>query len=212
MESLLSAGYRVFTADEGREAVQRAGLDPPGVVLVDMRLRGVAHRDFIRDVSLGHDIPVVLIAGEGGQDVGHAFEVGADDCITDPLSRGEALARIKEALRRRSGRMGGGSPGTIRLGNMTVRHSERIATISGRRVQLPPVEFHLLWELASNAGCIMSQDTLIDRVWGHGYQAKYDLLRTTIKNLRRKLGDDAASPRYIVTVNKAGYGMKLQRR
>ena len=128
-----SRGCRVSSAYEARDALGRAAQDPPGMVLVEMRSRGLVNRKFIRSISLGHDIPVILIAGEGTQDVEKAFEVGADDCITDPLSRGETLARINEALRRRSDHRAGRSPGILRLGKMTISHPERAVTLSGRR-------------------------------------------------------------------------------
>jgi two-component system KDP operon response regulator KdpE len=94
---------------------------------------------------------------------------------------------------------------------MTIAHPARSATISGRTVQIPRMEFNLLWELASNAGCIMSHEVLIEQVWGHRSPQGDSILRTTIKNLRRRLDDDARSPRYIFTVKKAGYRMGLQR-
>ena len=207
VEALQSAGYRVIPANDGRVAARQVEQDPPGMVIIDMRSPGAVNRNFIRNISLGHRIPVVLIAEQGGRDVERAFAVEADECITDPLSREETLARLGETLRRRLGGPAIVPSGTIRLGTMRISSMERTVTISGRAVQLSPMEFSLLWELASNAGSIMSQDTLIHRVWGQLAQARYALLRTTIKNLRRNLGDDARAPRYIVTVKKAGYRM-----
>ena len=207
VEDLESAGYRVITAERAWEAVRQVGQDPPGMVLLDMRTRGGTDRSFVRDVSLGHDIPVVLIAAGGSQDVALAFEAGGDDCITYPLE-GEALARMGEALRRRANRGAGAGRGTIRLGRMTISHPERRVAISGRTVQLPMMGFNLLWELAANAGCVMTHEALIARLWGPGSGKRSTNLRTAIKNLRRRLGDAAASPSYIFTMPKAGYRMR----
>ena len=207
VEQLESAGYRVTTVEKAWEAVRQAGQDPPGMVLIDMRTRDVTDWNFIRDISLGHDIPVVLIAGDGSQDVALAFEVGADDCIADPLTRGEVLARMGEALRRRAERGAGAGHGTIRLGGMTISRPECSVTVSGRMVHLPLMEFTLLWELATNAGRVTTYETLIARLWGPGSGNRSNKVRVVIKNLRRKLGDDARSPRYIFTVPKAGYRM-----
>ena len=207
VEDLESAGYRVVTADNAWEAVLRVGQDPPGMVLIDMRTRDVGDHNFIGNISLGHDIPVVLIAGDGSQDVALAFEVGADDCIADPLTRGETLARVRETLKRRAERGAGAGHGTIRLGRMTISRPECSVTIPGRTVQLPMMEFTLLWELATNAGRVTTYETLIARLWGPGSGNRSNKVRVVIKNLRRKLGDDARSPRYIFTVKKAGYRM-----
>ena len=164
MEELESAGYRVTTVEKAWEAVRQASQDPPGMGLIGMRTRDVTDRNFIRDISLGHDIPVILIAEDGSQDVALAFEVGAYDCIADPLTRGETQARMGETLKRRAERGAGAGYGTIRLGRMTISRPECSVTIPGRTVQLPMMEFTLLWELATNAGRVMTYETLIARL------------------------------------------------
>ena len=113
------------------------------------------------------------------------------DCITYPLGGG-ALARMREALRRRAERGAGAGCGTIRRGTMTISYPERSVTISGRTVQLPMMESNLLWELATNAGRIMSHNDLIDRAWGPGSPRRLTNLRAAIKNLipLPGLGDD----------------------
>ena len=100
VENLKSEGYWVDAADEALGAVRQVGRDPPGMVLIDMRSQGVVEHNFIRDISLGHDIPVILIARGESRDVALAFEIGGDDCITDPLGD-ETVARVRETLRRR---------------------------------------------------------------------------------------------------------------
>ena len=144
VEDLESAGCRVTTAEGVWEAVRQVGQYPPAMVLIEMRIRDVTDRNFVRHISLGHDIPVLFIAAGGSRDVAAAFEAGGDDCITDPLG-GETLARMGEALRRRAERGARANPGTIRLGTMAMSHPERSVTISGRAVQLTPLEFNLWW-------------------------------------------------------------------
>ena len=134
--------------------------------------------------------------------------MGADDYIVKPFSQTELLARIAASLRKR------GLSGTTVLrqayclGDLTIDYADRAVTVSGRPVGLSGTEYKLLFELSINAGRVMTHDQILRRVWGRDYSGESQLLRATVKNLRRKLGDDANSPRYIFTEPRVGYLME----
>ena len=133
--------------------------------------------------------------------------MGADDYIVKPFSKTELLARIAASLRKR------GLAGTTVLrqayclGDLTIDYADRAVIVSGRPVGLSGTEYKLLFELSINAGRVMTHDQILRRVWGRDYSGESQLLRATVKNLRRKLGDDANDPRYIFTQPRVGYRM-----
>ena len=134
--------------------------------------------------------------------------MGADDYIVKPFSQTELLARIAASLRKR------GLAGTTvlrqayRLGDLTIDYADRAVTVLGRPVGLSGTEYKLLFELSINAGRVMTHDQILRGVWGRDYSGESQLLRATVKNLRRKLGDDANAPRYIFTEPRVGYRME----
>ena len=92
-----------------------------------------------------------------------------------------------------------------RLGDLSISYADRAVTVSGHRIQLSATEYKLLFELSINAGRVMTHGQILQRVWGLGYSGDVQLLRATMRNLRRKLGDDANNPKYIFTASRVGY-------
>lgn len=111
------------------------------------------------------------------------------------------MARIRSALR------GGLPPEAFVLGDLSIDYHERRVTLAGRRVETTASEFHLLRELSVNAGRVMTYDSLLRKVWGRAGSGDVRPIRSVIKKLRRKLGDDAMKPTYISTVHRVGYRM-----
>ena len=97
--------------------------------------------------------------------------------------------------------------GTLRAGGLTIDYAERRVTLAGRPVQLTAIEYGLLFELSAKAGCVMTYDRLLQRVWGLRGSSDSRRVRTAAKQLRRKLGDDANNPTYIITEPRVGYRM-----
>ena len=208
VDTLKETRYTVVTAGRPWEAMQEADETHHDLVILDMRSLDNLDRKFVRDISRGHEIPLIFLAGGGSHDVAAAFRMRGDDCITDPMQASETLARVEESLRRRSAQRNRENPDILRLARMTINQPAQQASISGNNIELTAIEFDLLWELASNAGRVMTHQILLDRVWSWDHPVESGTLRMAMKGLRRKLGDDAKSPTYIFTVIKVGYRMK----
>ena len=181
----------------------------PHLVLLDLMLPGTDGIALMRDILAKDDLPVIFLSAYGQEDlIAKAFDMGAVDYVAKPFSPTELAARIRAAMRRRSG---GGllmQSGTYRQGALMVNYAERSVSVAGRPVILTATEYALLFELSTNAGRVMSHEQLLRQVWGEGHSSDAGLVRTIIKRLRQKLGDDAHNPKYIFTEPRVGYRMR----
>ena len=153
-------------------------------------------------------MPVIFLSAYGQEEtIASAFENGADDYVVKPFSPMELVARIKAALRKREAPEWAEPSEPFVLGELTIDYSERRVTLAGRLVQMTAIEYGLLFELSANAGRVMTYDRLLRRVWGLRRSGDSRRVRTAAKQLRRKLGDDANNPTYILTEPRVGYRM-----
>ena len=150
---------------------------------------------------------IFLSAYGRDQIVARALEAGADDYVVKPFSPTELVARIQAVLRRRTATEWAEPSEPYALGELTVNYAERRVSLAGRPVRLTDIEYRLLCELAANAGRVLSHDQLLQRVWGLTNSGGSGPVRTVVKNLRRKLGDDADNPTYIFNEPRVGYRM-----
>ena len=181
----------------------------PHLVLLDLMLPGTDGIALMRDILAKDDLPVIFLSAYGQEDlIAKAFDMGAVDYVAKPFSQTELAARIRAALRRRSG---GGllmQSGSYQQGALFVDYAERRVSVAGRPVVLTATEYALLFELSTNAGRVMSHDQLLRQVWGEGHSSDAGLVRTIVKRLRQKLGDDARNPQYLFTEPRVGYRMR----
>ena len=153
-------------------------------------------------------VPVIFVAGHGwDRYIGRAFELGAFDYIAKPFTSTELLARVGAALRRRSA-AGQTEPSVPYLhGDLAIDYVEREVSVAGTPIHLTATEYKLLVELSAAAGRVSTHGQLLRRVWGPLYSSDARIVRTYVKELRHKLGDDAARPKYIFTESGVGYRM-----
>ena len=206
--TLSEAGYTPIVTSNADEVESLIELEKPHLVLLDMILPGTDGIELMKRILEITDVPVIFLAGQGGdQIVAQAFEAGADDYIVKPFSPTELAARIEAVLRRQaaSDRIKARKPYV--LGDLKIDYAERRVTAADHPVQLTATEYKLLFALSINAGRVLTHDQLLRRVWGRDYSGDSLLLRSFVKKLRRKLGDDAASPTYIFTEPRVGYRM-----
>lgn len=205
-EVLGAAGYEVLEAGEGETALELVALERPDLVLLDILLPtgmdgyGICQR--IREFS---DVPVIMLTAKVQEsDIVRGFDVGADDYITKPFSAKELIARVKAALRR-SLAPGEITTAKIACGDLELDLAGRQLEVKGRKVKLTPIQYGLLYQLATNLNRVMLHQDLLTKVWGPEYRDDIDYLRVHIWSLRRKIEDDPSHPRYILTSPGVGY-------
>ncbi len=201
-DALAGAGYAPVVTADHRELSRIIAAERPRLVLLDLMLPGTDGIELMETVPGLADLPVIFISAyDRDETVARALESGAADYIVKPFSPTELVARIRAALRRRAG------PEPFVLGELAIRHEQRLVTLAGREVRLTATEYDLLRALSSAAGRVLTYDTLLRRVWGESRTGRTERLRTVVKKLRRKLGDDPAAPSYILNVRGVGYRM-----
>ena len=205
---LSQAGFIAVVTGDPDEAERLIEAQEPHVVLLEPRLPQAEGLEMLPRVGRISDAPVIFMAGHGwDQFIGRAFELGAFDYISKPFTSTELLARIDVALRRRSA-AGWKEPSERYLhGDLTIDYAEREVSVTDRPVHLTATEYKLLTELSTAAGRVLTHEQLLRRVWGPLYSSDARIVRTYVKELRHKLGDDAARPTYIFTEPGVGYRM-----
>ena len=207
-DTLSHAGYATSTTGDPDAIGRLITEGRPHLVLLDLVLPGIDGIELMERVPELSDVPVIFLSAYGkDQTVARALEVGADDYIVKPFSPTELVARIQTVLRRRSDRQSGEPPQPYVAGDLTVNYPERRAYLEGHPVQLTNIEYRMLLELSANAGRVMTHAELLQRVWGPAHSGRSGAVRSVIKNLRRKLGDTASDPTYIVNEPRVGYWM-----
>ncbi len=202
-DALAEAGYSAILTGDPEELPRLMQTSQPDLVLLDLVLPGTDGIDLMAQVPALADVPVIFVSGYGRDEtIARALQSGADDYIVKPFSPTELLARIGAALRRRAG-----PAQAYRLGDLTIHYGERRVSLAGRPVRLTATEYGVLRELSINAGRIVTYNSLLRRVWSLPDGSEPGLVRSFVKHLRRKLGDDASDPVYIFTETRVGYRM-----
>ncbi len=202
---LSKSGYEPIVTADPREALRIVEEKKPRLVLLDLMLPGNRSIELMTDILYVDKVPVVFLSAYGQEDVvAKAFDMGAADYVVKPFSKTELLARIRAALRNQDVF----PPATpyIRK-DLTVDFAERTVTLAGRTLRLTALEFRLLSQLSANAGRTLTYQYLMQHLWGQLEAHDLRPLRTAVKTLRRKLGDDTARPTYIFTEPRVGYSM-----
>ena len=201
-DTLSEAGFSpLVTGDHGElAAIIRA--EKPALVLLDLMLPGIDGIELMETVPELAGLPVIFISGYGRDEtIARALAAGAEDYIVKPFSPTELTARIRAVLRRRA------DPARFVLGTLAIDYDRRRVTVAGREVELTATEYELLRALSLNAGRVTTSETLLNRVWPGRSNGDTKVVRAFVKQLRRKLGDDAASPAWIFNERGVGYRM-----
>ena len=201
-DALAGSEYTPLVTGDPEEVPDLIQTERPRLVLLDLMLPGADGIELMGRVPELADLPVIFISGYGRDEtIARALEAGAADYIVKPFSPTELTARIRAALRSRA------EPEPYLLGDLAIHYEERRVSVAGRAVQLTATEYELLRVLSRNAGRVSTYEALLRQVWGGRHDGDTELVRTFVKKLRRKLGDDAASPAYIVNERGVGYRM-----
>ena len=208
-DTLSEAGFTLRVTATAQEALCLMEEQRPHLVLLDLVLPASDGIDLMKSILRMADVPVLFVSAYGkDQVIAQALEAGATDYIVKPFSPTELVARIRAALRRWAGtdpyRFERSEPYV--LGDLTIDYAARRVTIAGQPVELTTTEYEMLSELSVNAGRVLTHDQLLRRVWGT-YVGDVRVIRTLVRQLRGKLGDDARNPTYIFAERRVGYRM-----
>ena len=207
-EVLSGAGYEVAAALTAENGIERAALDQPDLVLLDIRLGGTMDGyDVARRLREFSDMPILFLTARAKEgDILKGFEAGGDDYVIKPFSSKELLMRICAILRRSS--RGGSAPANdseLTCDGLHIDLARHKVSLDGREIHLTPTEYNLLHELAVHANQVMVHEYLLTAVWGAEYQNDVDYLRAYIHTLRQKIEVDPNNPQIIQRCPGVGY-------
>ena len=202
--SLKARGFEVQEVTSGEDALVRVADGLVDAVLLDLGLPDVDGVEVLGRLRRFSDVPVIVVTVRDRQaDKVRALDAGADDYVTKPFDVEELLARLRAVLRRRP--EAATTPAVVRAGDVEVDLARRQVTVAGEPVHLTRTELALLEHLVLNPGKLLTHGELLRGVWGQGYGEESQYLRVYVAQLRRKLGDEASSPRLILTEPGIGY-------
>ena len=194
-------GHQVYEAADGFTAVQMAEENNYDLIIMDVMMPELDGFSAVKAIRKFKQTPVIMLSARGEEyDRIHGFEVGIDDYVVKPFSVKELMMRV-QAILARGGNYNNES-NTVSFEGLTLDYSARIVTIDGKRVDLSPKEYELLFYLAKNKNIALSRERLITEIWGYDYYGDDRTLDTHIKLLRKSLGK---YQKFIVTVRGVGY-------
>lgn len=200
-------GFETEIAADGTTGLEKAKESSPDLIILDLMLPGLdGYRVLSTLRDAGDTVPVlILTARTTEQDKVRGFRDGCDDYVTKPFGLLELIGRVQALLRRSSKSPGRDQAASFRFGDVEIIPGTHDVLRDGQRVQLRPKEFELLMALARRRGNVVGRLDLLREVWGYGSDVVSRTVDTHVGELRRKLEDDPAQPRYILTVRKTGY-------
>lgn len=200
-------GFEVHEALDGPAALEVALDVNPEVVILDWMLPGLDGMEVLRRLRRFSEAYIIMLTArteEMDRIVG--LSAGADDYLSKPFSPGELVARVRAMLRRpRGGEAVEETEATLRFGELTIDSDQRQVWLGEEKIVLTALEFDLLRVLASRPGMVFSRSQLLEQVWDENYFGDDHVVDVHVANLRKKLGEDPANPRYIETVRGVGY-------
>lgn len=205
--SLETQKYRCLEALDGSNALMLITSHNPDIVILDLGLPDMDGLEVIHAVREWSRVPIIVVSARGHErEKVEALDAGADDYLTKPFSVPELLARIRVTLRRNASVAQTTAP-VFELDRLIIDFEKRRVTMGGDIVHLTPTEYNLVVLLAKHCGKVLTHRFLISQVWGSAAAGDAQTLRVCMGNLRRKIEEDTAQPRYIVTEVGVGYRM-----
>jgi DNA-binding response OmpR family regulator len=204
---LKKAGFAVRASTTGTDALEKAGAEPPNLIVLDLMLPDIDGIEVCRRIRQRSDTPILMLTARD-DDVEKiiGLEVGADDYLTKPFNPGELVARVKSILRRASPERRELENAVLTWGGLRIDSGRREVTVADEEVQLAPKEFDLLWELLDHRGLVLTRDQLLERVWGYTFAGDTRTVDVHVRQLRRKLGEWCP----VVTVWGVGYKVSTE--
>jgi two-component system KDP operon response regulator KdpE len=207
--ALREQGFRVVTAENGTDALQKAEEYRPDVVVLDIVMPDLDGIEVMRELQERRPVPVILLTAKGStSDKAQGLDMGADDYVAKPFHPDELAARIRAVIRRASGASPGS--GVLRFDDVEIDLERRIVRRDDQIVQFSRTEWLLLQHLAANAGKVVLHTELLTKVWGPEYRDDLQYLRVWVSRVRRKLGAPPGEPGRIKTFQGIGYLLDVE--
>lgn len=199
-------GWRVVEAESAAAARALAASHTPDVVLLDLGLPDGDGKDVVRHLRTWTAAPIVVVSARTAEaELVAALDAGADDYVAKPFGIPELLARVRVALRHGARVQSGAGAAIFEVGELAIDLEKRRVTLRGDTIELTPIEFKLLAALAKHPGRVITHDALLVAIWGPARAEERHLVRVHMANLRAKIEQDAARPRYLLTELGVGY-------
>lgn len=205
--SLEAHGYKVKESPNGNEGLNMVRMSHPDCIILDLALPDIEGIDVLKAIREWTNTPVIVLSVRNSEtDKIQLLDAGANDYLTKPFSMGELLARIRAVMRTV---VPDSEQGVFNTGNLIIDFVHRIVTLSGNEIKMTPTEYSLLCLLARYAGKVITHTQIIKEIWGPKFQPDASYLRVYILQLRRKIEDDPANPKIIITEPGVGYRMLI---
>jgi DNA-binding response OmpR family regulator len=202
------AGYEVFTANNGHDALEEAQAQEPDLIVLDIVMPRMDGFDTLKELRRFSSVPVIILsARRDDTDKIKGLGLGADDYLAKPFNPDELVARIESVRRRLEPAEKRKIAAPFAVEDMNIDFAKRSVVVRDKEIQLTRIEWLLLSELAQNAGRLMLYEELLARVWGPEYRDDVQLLRTWMSRIRYKIERDPHNPTKIRTMPKVGYIM-----
>jgi DNA-binding response OmpR family regulator len=199
-------GFEVISAFNGKQALEQVRTQLPDLILLDIMMPDINGFEVLKKIREVSTVPVIMLTAKGEEDDRiQGLELGADDYITKPFSPRELVSRIKAVLRRTKTFTEDNVDHIEVDDRLKIDFSRREVWVEGEKVDLRPTEYRLLYHLVQNAGWVNTHEQLLSKVWGFEYQDEPHYVRLYVNYLRKKLEDDPANPKYILTERGVGY-------
>ncbi len=198
-------GYTVFLTSKGLEGIEIARRNNVNLIILDLMLPDIGGEEVCRIIRQSSDVHIFMLTAKGSlTEKIEGLNIGADEYLVKPFSPRELTARVN-ALFRRLGNDADRSDTFYDDGNLEINYDKRIIKVKGEEIPLTPNEFNILYLLAVNKGNVLSREQIIDKIFGLDFTGYDRTIDVHIKNIRKKIEEDSKSPKYIITVTKAGY-------
>jgi two-component system KDP operon response regulator KdpE len=202
-------GFRVVGAANGYEALEKAAKDMPDLVILDIMMPHMDGFETLESLRETSQVPVIFLSAKGEEaDRIRGLDLGADDYIAKPFSTRELISRIKAVLRRTEPAPSADRSEIVVDRDLRINFDQRKVIARGQEIRLRPTEYRLLYQLVTNAGKLLTHETLLSRVWGTEYRDEDQYVRLYITYLRQKIEKDPKNPKYILSERGLGYRFK----
>ena len=208
--SLMAQNFLVYEAETGKQGIIEASVRKPDLIILDLGLPDIDGVEVIKSIRTWSEMPIIILSARSHeQHKIDALDAGADDYLSKPFGFGELLARIRVALRH-SIRTGEHLQADLFVtGNLQVDLHNRIVRVDGEEVHLTPIQYRLLGVMIKHAGKVLTQQHILNEVWGPSYRENAHYLRIYMSQLRQKLEEDPSQPKFLLTESGVGYRLKV---